>query len=199
MPAPNATGATAAAPVATVALVSDTAGTTPNDGFDIVIAEPGVELAARRSGEGPTVLLVGGLGMPSITWDICGLPRSLVDAGFQVIAYNVRGVSPSSAPKYVARSVSAHRPFHVRHGTRPSHEWSMAGGGRHSLRRYRSGPADLRCNRAVDRPGNRCENDGRTHGRHGVAILSGAGPALRTRGRRDMDGSAGGRSCQRVG
>lgn len=71
---------------------------TPNDGFEFVIPEPGVELSVQRSGEGPTVLLVGGLGMPSITWEICGPPRSLVDAGFQVIAYNARGMSPSSAP-----------------------------------------------------------------------------------------------------
>ncbi|MFZ0833144.1 MAG: alpha/beta hydrolase [Mycobacterium sp.] len=78
--------------------MSDTTRRTPDDGFEFVIAEPGVELAVQRSGEGPTVLLVGGLGMPSITWDVCGLPRSLVDAGFQVIAYNARGMSPSSAP-----------------------------------------------------------------------------------------------------
>lgn len=78
--------------------MSDTTNTTPNDGFEFVIAEPGVELAVKRSGEGPTVLLVGGLGMPSITWEICGLPRSLVDAGFQVVAYNARGMSPSSVP-----------------------------------------------------------------------------------------------------
>ncbi len=78
--------------------MSDTTGRTANDGFEFVTAEPGVELAVRRCGDGATVLLVGGLGMPSITWDICGLPRSLVDAGFQVIAYNARGMSPSSAP-----------------------------------------------------------------------------------------------------
>ncbi|HEY7052202.1 MAG TPA: alpha/beta fold hydrolase [Mycobacterium sp.] len=36
--------------------------------------------------------------MPSFTWDVCGLPRSLTDAGFQVVAYNARGMSPSSAP-----------------------------------------------------------------------------------------------------
>jgi pimeloyl-ACP methyl ester carboxylesterase len=78
--------------------MSDPTGTTPDHGFEFVTAEPGVELAVKRSGEGPTVLLVGGLGMPSITWEICGLPRSLVDAGFQVIAYNARGMSPSSAP-----------------------------------------------------------------------------------------------------
>ncbi len=78
--------------------MSDPTGTTQNGGFEFVTAEPGVELAVKRSGTGSTVLLAGGLGMPSITWDICGLPRSLVDAGFQVIAYNARGMSPSSAP-----------------------------------------------------------------------------------------------------
>lgn len=78
--------------------MTDATGATPDDGFEFVTAEPGVELSVQRSGEGPAVLLVGGLGMPSITWNICGLPQSLVDAGFQVIAYNARGMSPSSAP-----------------------------------------------------------------------------------------------------
>ncbi len=66
--------------------------------FQLVEAEPGVELAVRRSGDGPTVLLIGGLGMPSETWDICELPQSLVDGGFHVIAYDTRGMAPSSAP-----------------------------------------------------------------------------------------------------
>lgn len=66
--------------------------------IELVEAEPGVELAVRRTGGGPTVLLIGGLGMPSVTWDICGLPRSLADAGFHVIAYDARGMAPSSAP-----------------------------------------------------------------------------------------------------
>ncbi len=78
--------------------MTDATGATPNDDFKFVIAEPGVELSVERFGEGPTVLLIGGLGMPSITWNICGLPQSLLDAGFQVIAYNARGMSPSSAP-----------------------------------------------------------------------------------------------------
>ncbi|MCV7089405.1 alpha/beta fold hydrolase [Mycobacterium interjectum] len=77
--------------------MGDTTDTT-YDGIEFVIAEPDVELAVQRSGEGPAVLLVGGLGMPSITWDICGLPRSLAGAGFQVIKYDARGMSPSSAP-----------------------------------------------------------------------------------------------------
>lgn len=80
----------------TVGVMGDATGTAANDGFEIV--ESGVQLAARRSGEGPAVLLIGGLGMPTITWDICGLPAALVAAGFQVIAYNARGLSPSSAP-----------------------------------------------------------------------------------------------------
>ena len=71
---------------------------TPGAGFDFVVTEAGVELAVQRSGEGPAVLLIGGLGMPSMTWDLCGLRASLVDAGFDVIMYNARGVSPSSAP-----------------------------------------------------------------------------------------------------
>ncbi|AFM15193.1 putative hydrolase or acyltransferase of alpha/beta superfamily [Mycolicibacterium chubuense NBB4] len=71
---------------------------TPPDGFEFVVTGSGVELAVKRSGEGPAVLLIGGLGMPSVTWDISGLPGSLVDAGFEVITYNARGVSPSSAP-----------------------------------------------------------------------------------------------------
>jgi hypothetical protein len=87
---PSATRGSTAPPVSTLALMNDP-GTTANDRFELVIAEPGVELAVQRSGEGPTVLLVGGLGMPSITWEICGLPRFLVDAGFQVIAYNRAG------------------------------------------------------------------------------------------------------------
>lgn len=78
--------------------MTDAADATSNEGLEFVLAEPGVELAVQRSGQGPTVLLVGGLGMPSITWNICGLPQSLVDAGFHVIAYNARGMSPSSAP-----------------------------------------------------------------------------------------------------
>ncbi|OBK89938.1 alpha/beta fold hydrolase [Mycolicibacter sinensis] len=71
---------------------------TLNGGFEFVTVEPGVDLAVRRSGQGPPVLLIGGLGMPSITWDVCGLPQSLADAGFEVIAYNARGIAPSSAP-----------------------------------------------------------------------------------------------------
>ncbi|MCV7215433.1 alpha/beta hydrolase [Mycobacterium crocinum] len=66
--------------------------------LEFVVAGPGVELAAHRSGAGPAVLLTPGLGMPSSTWDLCGLPQSLVEAGFQVVRYSARGMAPSSAP-----------------------------------------------------------------------------------------------------
>lgn len=58
----------------------------------------GISLGVTKSGDGPTVLLNGGLGMPSMVWDMCGLTTALVDAGFSVITYNARGLAPSSAP-----------------------------------------------------------------------------------------------------
>ncbi|BBZ73147.1 alpha/beta fold hydrolase [Mycobacterium paraseoulense] len=105
--------------------MNDAPDATPNDGFEFVTAEPGVELAVRRSGDGPPVLLIGGLGMPSITWDVSGLPRSLVDSGFQVIAYNARGMSPSSAPP---------APYSVT---------DLAGDAAAILDHFRSGPATV--------------------------------------------------------
>ncbi|WP_020106214.1 alpha/beta fold hydrolase [Nocardia sp. 348MFTsu5.1] len=66
--------------------------------MDTVTLETGVVLGAQRVGEGPTVLLNGGLGMPSMVWDICGLVDSLVGAGFSVITYHARGLAPSAAP-----------------------------------------------------------------------------------------------------
>ncbi len=66
-------------------------------GFEMLPREAGVDLAVKRTGEGPAVLLVAGLGMPAFVWDICGLTESLVSAGFSVISYNSRGLAPSSA------------------------------------------------------------------------------------------------------
>ena len=66
--------------------------------MDTVTLESGVVLGVERAGEGPTVLLNGGLGMPSMVWDICGLVDSLVGAGFSVITYHARGLAPSAAP-----------------------------------------------------------------------------------------------------
>ncbi|EGD53798.1 alpha/beta fold hydrolase [Gordonia neofelifaecis] len=55
-------------------------------------------IAASRRGDGPTVLLSGGLGMPYGVWQFTGVPDALVDAGFSVITYSARGLAPSSAP-----------------------------------------------------------------------------------------------------
>lgn len=84
--------------VATVAAMGTGPAAPTFDDFELVGTPAGVELAVQRRGDGPTVLLIGGLGMPSLTWDVCGLPRSLVDRGFEVILYNARGLRPSSAP-----------------------------------------------------------------------------------------------------
>jgi 3-oxoadipate enol-lactonase len=65
---------------------------------DTVTIGTGVTLGITRAGEGPTVLLNAGLGMPSLVWEICGLVPALVDAGFSVISYHARGLAPSSAP-----------------------------------------------------------------------------------------------------
>lgn len=67
-------------------------------GFELLTREPGVELAVKRSGEGPAVLLLSGLGMPALVWDLCGMTEALVSAGFSVLASNARGMAPSSAP-----------------------------------------------------------------------------------------------------
>lgn len=66
--------------------------------MDTVDIATGVSLGATRRGEGPAVLLNGGLGMPAMVWDICGLTEALIDAGFSVITYHARGLAPSSAP-----------------------------------------------------------------------------------------------------
>ncbi len=65
---------------------------------DTVTTADGVNLGAWSRGEGPVVLLIGGLGMPAMVWEICGLAPALVDAGFRVIRYNARGMAPSDAP-----------------------------------------------------------------------------------------------------
>ena len=66
--------------------------------MDAITLANGTVLGVTKVGEGPVVLLNGGLGMPSMVWDICGLAPALADAGFTVISYNARGLAPSSAP-----------------------------------------------------------------------------------------------------
>ncbi|WP_406278860.1 alpha/beta fold hydrolase [Embleya sp. NBC_00896] len=65
--------------------------------MDSVVVD-GVRIAYQRVGEGPTVVLAGGTGMPIVAWELSGLRDALVHAGFEVIAYAARGVAPSAAP-----------------------------------------------------------------------------------------------------
>lgn len=64
---------------------------------ETVPTRDGYTLASWSRGEGPAVLLIGGLGMPSMVWEICGLAPALVEAGFRVIRFNARGMAPSMA------------------------------------------------------------------------------------------------------
>jgi len=63
-----------------------------------IVLGTGERLGVRTVGDGPPVLLVGGLGMPPVAWEVCGLVPQLVDAGFAVTSYSHRGIPPSSAP-----------------------------------------------------------------------------------------------------
>lgn len=65
--------------------------------MELIEVADAVQLGVERMGAGPPVLLIGGLGMPSQIWELSGLTVALVDAGFSVIAYNARGVAPSTA------------------------------------------------------------------------------------------------------
>ncbi|MDD9380325.1 alpha/beta hydrolase [Streptomyces sp. ZAF1911] len=62
----------------------------------VVVGE--VRIAYERRGQGRPVVLSGGTGMPPVAWELCGVREDLVQAGFEVITYAARGVSPSDAP-----------------------------------------------------------------------------------------------------
>jgi thioesterase CepJ len=57
----------------------------------------GVRLSYEEHGEGDPVLLVCGLGQPAFTWAASILP-GLVAAGYRVITFDNRGMSPSDSP-----------------------------------------------------------------------------------------------------
>lgn len=57
----------------------------------------GVRLSYEVTGDGDPVLLVCGLSQPALTWQL-GIAPALVDAGFQVVTFDNRGVAPSDAP-----------------------------------------------------------------------------------------------------
>ncbi len=56
-----------------------------------------VTLDYRVTGEGPPVVLVCGCGQPAVAWELGVAPR-LVEAGFEVVTFDNRGVAPSSSP-----------------------------------------------------------------------------------------------------
>lgn len=56
-----------------------------------------VRLAYDEHGEGEPLVLVCGLGQPAATWQYSILP-GLVAAGFKVVTFDNRGVSPSESP-----------------------------------------------------------------------------------------------------
>jgi pimeloyl-ACP methyl ester carboxylesterase len=57
----------------------------------------GVRLVYEVHGSGEPVLLVCGTGQPAFSWDPYQVP-ALVEAGFQVVTFDNRGMSPSDSP-----------------------------------------------------------------------------------------------------
>lgn len=56
----------------------------------------GVELEYEIEGQGPRIILIGGSGMPAVAWRFFQLP-ALTAAGYEVVTFASRGVSPSQA------------------------------------------------------------------------------------------------------
>jgi thioesterase CepJ len=57
-----------------------------------------VTIAYDVFGSGEPVVLVCGCGQPAVAWQLTLVP-ALVDAGYQVVTYDNRGVAPSSSPQ----------------------------------------------------------------------------------------------------
>lgn len=57
----------------------------------------GIEIAYTATGAGDPVVLIGGSGMPSASWDLSVKPM-LVDAGHRVVVFDSRGAGESQAP-----------------------------------------------------------------------------------------------------
>lgn len=57
----------------------------------------GVTIAYEVTGEGEPIVLVCGCGQPAIAWHLSLVP-AMVAAGYQVVTFDNRGVSPSSSP-----------------------------------------------------------------------------------------------------
>jgi pimeloyl-ACP methyl ester carboxylesterase len=56
-----------------------------------------VTISYDVAGEGEPVVLIAGCGAPAVGWQV-GIGPALVEAGYQVVAFDNRGVAPSSAP-----------------------------------------------------------------------------------------------------
>jgi pimeloyl-ACP methyl ester carboxylesterase len=63
----------------------------------VELALDGVTIAYDVFGAGDPVLLVCGCGQPAVAWHMTLVPQ-LVQAGFQVITYDNRGVEPTTSP-----------------------------------------------------------------------------------------------------
>ncbi len=61
------------------------------------IESNGITLAYNSYGEGEPVLLVAGTGQAAATWDLFQVP-ALVEAGYQVVTFDNRGMPPSECP-----------------------------------------------------------------------------------------------------
>jgi len=59
----------------------------------------GVRLVYETRGEGVPMLLVCGTGQPAETWSMFGTTANFVDAGYQVTAFDNRGIPPSDVPE----------------------------------------------------------------------------------------------------
>ncbi|MGW2582254.1 hypothetical protein ACWCYZ_13095 [Streptomyces virginiae] len=63
--------------------------------MESVVVGGGVRIAYEQVSAGPPVLLAGGTGMPPVAWELSGVRGALVEAGFKMVTYAARGVTPS--------------------------------------------------------------------------------------------------------
>lgn len=90
-----------------------------------------VELEYEVDGQGPTIVLIGGSGMPAVAWRFLALP-TLTDAGYQVVTFASRGVAPSQAlpPPYSIAEMAADTAALIEHlGAEPVRVVGLSLGG----------------------------------------------------------------------
>lgn len=59
----------------------------------------GVKLVYNVHGDGPAFVLVCGTGQPAVMWNAFGTVDGLVEAGYQVVTFDNRGIPPSDVPE----------------------------------------------------------------------------------------------------